>query len=72
MKILNAMEEINSVDSSSLRNKIQEYFARAKSFDDIKFFFLRGFQWRIRPRNFKHLRFVSKTQMQLKITYGLS
>ena len=35
-KILNAMEEIKSVDSSSLRNMIQEYFARVKSFDDIK------------------------------------
>ena len=38
-KILNAMEEIKSVDSYSLRNMIQEYFARVKSFDDIKFFF---------------------------------
>ena len=33
------MEEIKSVDSSSLRNMIQEYFARVKSFDDIKSFF---------------------------------
>ena len=30
------MEEIKSVDSSSLRNMIQEYFARVKSLDDIK------------------------------------
>ena len=70
-KILNAMEEIKSVDSYSLRNMIQEYFARVKSFDDIKSFFL-CFQQRIRPKNFKHLRFVLKTQMHLKITYGLS
>ena len=30
------MEEIKSVDSSSLRNMIQEYFVYVKSFDDIK------------------------------------
>ena len=38
-QILSAMEEIKFVDSSSLRNMIQEYFARVKSFDDIEFFF---------------------------------
>ena len=30
------MEEIKLVDSSSLRNMVQEYFAHVKSFDDIK------------------------------------
>ena len=30
------MEEIKSVDSSSLRHMVQEYFAYVKSFDDIK------------------------------------
>ena len=30
------MEEIKFVDSSFLRNMIQEYFAHVKSFDDIK------------------------------------
>ena len=40
-KVLSAMEKIKSVDSSSLRNMIQKYFDRVKSFDDIKssFFF---------------------------------
>ena len=71
-KILGVMEEIKLVDSSFLRNMVQEYFAHVKSFDDIKLLFLRGFQQRIRPRNFKHLRFVSENQMHLKITYDLS
>ena len=35
-KILGVMEEIKLVDSSSLRNMVQEYFAHVKSFDDIK------------------------------------
>ena len=38
-KILGVMEEIKLVDSSSLRNMVQEYFAHVKSFDDIKFSF---------------------------------
>ena len=35
-KILSVMEEIKLVDSSNLRNMVQEYFARVKSVDDIK------------------------------------
>ena len=35
-KILGVMEEIKLVDSSFLRNMVQEYFAHVKSFDDIK------------------------------------
>ena len=43
-KILSVMEEIKLVDSSSLRNMVQEYFVRVKSFDDIKsFFFFEAF-----------------------------
>ena len=43
-KILSVMEEIKLVDSSSLRNMVQKYFARVKSFDDIKSIFFQGFQ----------------------------
>ena len=66
------MEEIKLVDSSSLRNMVQEYFAHVKSFDDIKSSFSSRLSVEDKIKELQALEGCFRESNALKITYNLS